>query len=168
MTSASWMRRLRPARRPTGTAAAGDARVRTLNSLLRAEHRQERLLRHFDSAQLLHARLALLLLLQQLLLPRDVATVALGKDVLAEGFHCRSRQDLAPDGRLHRDSEHLPGDDGGHAVDDSPTDVVSLVAVGDGRQRVDLLVVDEDVDLHNVTVAVLDELVVHRGVAARE
>ena len=44
---------------------------------VKREHRQERLLRHLDRADDLHALLALLLLLEQLALARDVAAVAL-------------------------------------------------------------------------------------------
>src|SRR5690606_4782536 len=46
------------------------------------QHRQEGLLRDLHAADLLHALLAFLLLLQKLLLARDVATVALGQHVL--------------------------------------------------------------------------------------
>src|SRR3954453_8426846 len=51
------------------------------------EHRQERLLGHLDPADLLHALLAFLLLLEQLALARDVAAVALGDHVLAHRLH---------------------------------------------------------------------------------
>jgi hypothetical protein len=40
--------------------------------------------------------------------------------------------------------------------------------VHDDGQRIDLVAVDQDVDLHHVGGAVLLELVVHGGVAARD
>src|SRR5690606_34608164 len=123
------MTRLNCARRLTPLSGRRFARRATAlmpnaTSFLRAENRQERLLWHFDRAQLLHAGLALLLLLEKLLLPCDVATVALGENVLAEGFHCRSGKDLPADSGLHGYGEHLPGDDRHHAVDDPAADLV--------------------------------------------
>ena len=50
---------------------------------LQVEHRQEGRLRHVDLAEGLHALLALGLLVEQLLLARDIAPVALGEHVLA-------------------------------------------------------------------------------------
>src|SRR5829696_4881145 len=50
------------------------------------EHGEERLLGDLDPTDLLHPPLALLLLLEQLPLAADVAAVALGRDVLAEGL----------------------------------------------------------------------------------
>ena len=69
------------------------------------EDRQERLLRDLDVADLLHPLLAFLLLLEQLALAGDVAAVALGGDVLAEGRDRLAGDDLAADGGLERDLE---------------------------------------------------------------
>src|SRR5690242_6973613 len=58
-------------------------------ALAHPQHRQECFLRDLDRADPLHPLLALFLLLEQLALPGDVATVALGEDVLshrADGF----------------------------------------------------------------------------------
>src|SRR6185503_8854735 len=54
------------------------------SGLVGAEHRQERLLRDLDGSDALHPPLALFLPFEQLSLARDVATVAFGKDVLAQ------------------------------------------------------------------------------------
>ena len=61
------------------------------HALVHPEHRQERLLRDLDGTHALHPLLALFLLLEQLALAGDVATVALGQHVLAhgaDGFAC--------------------------------------------------------------------------------
>ena len=50
-----------------------------------AEHRQERLLRDFDFAELLHPFLAFFLLSQQFAFAGDVAAVAFGGHVLSAG-----------------------------------------------------------------------------------
>src|SRR5262249_58087737 len=67
----------------------------------------ERLLRDVHLAELAHALLAFLLLLQQLALARGVAAVALGGHVLAEGAHGLARDHLAADRRLDRYLEHV-------------------------------------------------------------
>src|SRR6185436_11227939 len=74
------------------------------------EHRQERLLRDLDRADLLHTALAFLLFLQQLPLARDVAAVTLRRHVLPDRAERLARDDLAADRGLDRHLEHLPGD----------------------------------------------------------
>ena len=59
-------------------------RARSSGLVVAAEHGQEGLLRDVDVADLAHAALALLLLLEELALARDVAAVALGGHVLAQ------------------------------------------------------------------------------------
>src|SRR6185437_9160505 len=76
-------RRARAARRSVRTPCASRGPSARLLSLPDAEHREERLLRHLHPADLLHALLALLLLLEQLALARDVAAVALREHVFA-------------------------------------------------------------------------------------
>src|SRR5687768_17080309 len=71
-------------RPPAAPARSRRRRPRSsLPLLVEVEHREERLLRHLHPADLLHALLALLLLLEELALPRDVAAVALREHVLA-------------------------------------------------------------------------------------
>src|SRR5215813_1322284 len=61
------------------------ATARRRSSLLAdLEDREERLLRDLDAADRLHPLLAGLLLLEELLLARDVPAVALGEHVLAQ------------------------------------------------------------------------------------
>src|SRR5690606_12623386 len=72
-----------------------------------AQHGEEGLLRNFHVAHLLHALLAFLLLLEQLLLARDVAAIALGEHVFAQRLDRLARDDVRTDRRLHRHIEHL-------------------------------------------------------------
>src|SRR5262245_49220625 len=67
------------------TAGARRDAVRRRSSLrvVQVEHREKRLLRNLDCADLLHAPLARLLALEELALPRDVAAVALREHILA-------------------------------------------------------------------------------------
>src|SRR6266568_4404980 len=64
----------------------------------------------------LHALLALLLLLEELALAGDVASVALGEDVLAEGLDGLAGDDPGADRGLDRHLEHLAGDHLAHLL----------------------------------------------------
>src|SRR5204863_5629807 len=89
----------------------GAARVRSsLRRLVQVQHREERLLRYLDRADLLHPLLAGLLLLEQLPLARDVAAVALREHVLAARLDRFARDHPRADRRLDRDVEHLARD----------------------------------------------------------
>src|SRR6267378_4483140 len=131
-----------------GAGASGRVSVSFIG-LSALQDRQERLLRHLDLADLLHALLALLLLLEQLALPRDVAAVALGGDVLAHGL------------------DGLARDDAAKLLDQRLALLVGLVAVGDDAQRVHGVAVEQDVELDHVRLAKLEEVVVERRVALR-
>src|SRR5215470_6835518 len=61
------------------------------------ENGEEGFLRDLDAADRLHALLARLLLLEELALARDVSTVALRQDVLAQRLDRLARDDLSAD-----------------------------------------------------------------------
>src|SRR4051812_25340531 len=91
------------------------------------EHGQERLLGHLDGADDLHALLALLLLLEQLALARDIAAVALGEHVLALGLDGLTRDDARADRGLDGHVEELPRDDLAQALDERLAGLVGAV-----------------------------------------
>ena len=68
-------------------------------------------MRYFHIANLLHAFLASLLLLQQLALTAHVTTVALGGYVLAHLLDGLTGNDLGTDGCLYGNVELLAGDE---------------------------------------------------------
>src|SRR5690606_24531965 len=110
----------------------------------------EGLRRALAPPDVLHPLLALLLLLAQLALPGDVTAVALGEHVLAQRPDRLAGDDPRADGRLDRDLELLPGDDLAKLAGHLHPVGVRLVAVDDRTERVDLLVVEQDVDLDEV------------------
>src|SRR5205823_14955276 len=128
-----------------------------------AEHGHERFLRDLDVADALHTLLTLALLLEQLALARDVAAVALGQHVLAHGADRLTRDDAAADGRLHRHLEQLARDELFELLDEGLAQRVGLLAVGNQREGVDGLAIDEDVQLDQVAGAVPGHLIVERG-----
>ncbi len=76
--------------------------------LVGAEHGDECFLRDVDAAELLHLRLPLLLLLQQLVFARHVAAIQLGGHILTVRLDRRPGDDGAADGALNRDLELVP------------------------------------------------------------
>src|SRR5689334_15645278 len=141
---------------------------RRRSAAIHLEHREERLLRHLDRTDLLHAPLALFLLLEQLALASDVTAVALRQHVLPLRAECFARDDLAADRRLDRDLEHLSRDQLLELLAQRAAVRVRLLAVDDRRQRVDRLAVEQDVELDDVRLLVPVELIVERRVAARD
>src|SRR5205085_8633648 len=95
---------------------------------------EEGLLRDLDAADLLHALLALLLLLEQLPLARDVAAVALREHVLAARLHGLPRDHARADRGLDRNVEHLARDLLPQLLDEQPAAVVRELAVDDQRE----------------------------------
>src|SRR5579863_8482742 len=75
---------------------------------------EEGLLWNIDLADALHPLLAFLLLFQELSLAGNVAAVALGEHILAQGGDRFAGHDLCPDGGLDGDFELLPGDEFAH------------------------------------------------------
>src|ERR1051326_356450 len=76
----------------------------------RLQHLNKRFLRDVHLADDLHAFLAFLLLLEQLALARDIATVAFRRHILPHGLHVFASDDLAADGRLDCHLIHLRRD----------------------------------------------------------
>ena len=96
--------------------------------LIQLKHSHEGGLGHFDIADLAHALLALLLLLQQLALTGDVSSVALGKHVLAHGLYGLSGDNLGPDGGLDRYLKLLARDELLELLADTTAEVVSRMS----------------------------------------
>ena len=121
--------------------------------------------RDLDPADHLHPLLALLLLLEQLALAGDVAAVALGEHVLADGADGLAGDDPGADGGLDRHLELLPRDQLLELAGHHHAVGVRLVLVHDRGERVDRLALQQDVDLDQVGGLLAGGLVVERGVA---
>src|SRR5260221_2879505 len=132
------------------------------------EPRKEAGLRYLDLAELAHAFAPFLLLLEQFALSRDVAAIAFGKDVLAEGLDRLARDDAAADRRLNGDLEELPRDEVLQALAQCSPAFLSGAAVDDEGERVDRLAIDENVEQDDVALLVAIDLVVKAGVAAAD
>src|SRR5260370_25208440 len=111
-------------------------------------------LRDLDVADLAHALLALLLLLEELLLAADVAAVALGQHVLAQRADGLARDHPAADRRLDGDLEKLARGQVLQALAQGPAAAFGGVLVDDHGERIDRLVVDQDVELSPIPLLV--------------
>ena len=79
-------------------------------SVPRLQYRHERFLRDVDAADALHALFAFFLFLQQLAFAGDVAAVAFGGDVFADGLDRLAGDDFAADRGLQGNLEQVAGD----------------------------------------------------------
>src|SRR5438105_7322765 len=118
---------------------AGTYSVNSRSSPIDLQDGEECFLRDLDAPNPFHALLAFLLFLEQLALARDVATVTLREDVLAERFDRLTRDDLCPDRRLNGDLEELARNELAHLLDDRAAARVRNLRVHDERERVDRL-----------------------------
>src|ERR1700741_1878521 len=89
----------------------------------------EGFLRDLALAELAHALLALLLLVEELALAGGVAAVALGGHVLAQRADRLAGDDAAADRRLDRDLEHVRRDQLLHLLDHAAAAHLGAVAV---------------------------------------
>src|SRR5580698_9046141 len=100
----------------TSLAVVERARLRRSSSVIASsirvhlERGDERFLRDVHLAELAHLFLALFLLVEELALAGDVAAVAFRGHVLAQRADGFARDDLAADGGLNRDNEHVARD----------------------------------------------------------
>ena len=83
---------------------------RLLLLFVKLEDCKEGLGRYLNGSELAHFLFAFLLLFKQLFLSRDIAAVALCKNVLAHGLDGLASDDLAADGGLNGYLEKLTGD----------------------------------------------------------
>ena len=115
-----------------------------------------------DAAELLHFCLALLLLFEKLFLARHVAAVQLLGHVFAERRDRRSRNDVAANGPLDWYLELVSGDLFGKlfAVVQRPRS--RLVAMNEVGKRVNRLLVDKNIDFHDIGFSIFDRHVIER------
>src|SRR5258706_5961992 len=131
-----------------------------MTRLVNLQDRQKCLLRDLDRSHLLHPLLSFFLLLEQLALARDVATVALGGHVLAQRADRLAGDHLGSDRGLDHDLEQLARDQLPQLLGDLLAPLVRLVAVDDDRERIHGFTVQHHVELDEIGRPVFEELVV--------
>ena len=105
-------------------------------SCVHLQRRQERRLWDLHFAKLAHPLLALLLLLQQLALARDVAAIALRRHIFRQRAQRLTCDDPTADRRLDRNLEQLPRDQILQLAADRPPARLGRIAMRDERQSI--------------------------------
>ncbi len=116
------------------------------------EDGEEGFLGDVDAADALHALFAFLLLFEELALAGDVAAVALGEDVFADGADGLAGDDAAADRGLNGNFEHLARNQFAKAAHQIAAAFVGLIAVADDGERVHRLAAHQNVQLHQIAI----------------
>ena len=111
------------------------------------QHCHESALGHLHVADLPHALLALLLLLEELALTGNISAVALGQHVLAHCLDGLAGNDLRSDGGLYRYLELLTRNQLLELLADAAAEIVGPLPMNQGGKGVDRLAVEQDVQL---------------------
>ena len=108
---------------------------------IKLEDCKESLGRYLNGSELAHFLFAFLLLFKQLFLSRDIAAVALCKNILAHGLDGLASDDLAADGGLNGYLEKLTGDIILELFAQLPRSGIGLVLVRNEAESIDLIAV---------------------------
>src|ERR1035441_7743405 len=139
----------------------------SIATLANLQKSQKRLLRNVDAANAFHALLAFFLLLQLLALARNIAAITFRNNVLANGVHGFTGDDLGADGGLDRHLEHLAGNEFPHFGNQKFPAFVGEVTVHDDGERVHGFTGNQDVELHHWRFPIVGQMVIEGSVATR-
>src|SRR5882762_7619373 len=127
---------------------------------------EEGFLRNVHLADALHAALAFFLFFEEFAFARNVAAVALGENVLADGGDGFARDHAAANRGLDRDFKHLPRNELSQARHQIAPALSRKLAMDDQRQRVDRFAGDQHIQFDEIRFDLSRNLVIERGVAA--
>ena len=105
--------------------------------------------------------------LEQLALTADIASVTLGRHILANGLHRLAGDDLGADGGLNRYIELLARNQFLELLAHLAADIIGMIDVSQRRQRIDRLAVEQNVELRELAGLISRLVVVERRIAAR-
>lgn len=129
------------------------------------EHGEEGFLRDFYGANLLHALLAFFLLLEEFALSGDVAAVAFCGHVLAHGLDGLAGDNFRSYGCLNSDVELLTRYQLLELLTHAASESDGVVDMGEGREGVDALAVEENIELDELRLTEVVDMVVEGGIA---
>ena len=124
------------------------------------QNREKRFLWNFDIADLLHAFFTGFLFFQKLAFTRDIAAIAFGQHILAQGLDTFPGDNVRAYGGLNSDVEHLPGNQFAHFLREFPSAVLAARAMHNQRQGVYALAIDEDIQLDEIGGSELLEFII--------
>ena len=130
------------------------------------QYRHKRLLRNFHASDLAHPLLALLLLLKELLLSRNISTVALCQYVLPKRLDGLPGNNLTAYRRLNRNLKQMSRDLVLQLLAHLPPSLISGIRVDDKGQGVYLLVIDKDIQLYKRRSLIALQIIIKGSVAS--
>src|SRR5216683_830475 len=130
------------------------------------QNREKGFLRDVHLADTLHAALAFFLFFEEFAFAGNVAAVALGENVFADGRDRFARNDAAADSGLDRHFKHLPRNEFSQARHQIAPALSRKVAMDDQRERIHRFAGDQHIQLDEVGFPVVGKMVVKRSVAA--
>ncbi len=132
------------------------------------EDGEEGLLGNLYPAYLLHTFFALLLLLEELALSGDIATIALGSDILADGFDSFARDHLSADSSLDGDIELLARDEFLELFTHPSAELHRVVGMSECGEGIYTLAIEEDIEFYEIGGSEIMDMIIERGVALRD
>ena len=117
---------------------------------VKLQNGEECLLGHLYPTDLLHALLALLLLLEELALTADIAAVALRSHILADGLNSLPRDDFRAYSSLYGDVKLLPRDELLEFLTHAAPELHRVVGMSKSGKGIDTLPIKQDVELYEV------------------
>src|SRR6266403_4686053 len=130
------------------------------------ENGKERFLGNIHLADALHAALAFFLFFEEFAFAGNVAAVALGEHVFADGRDSFACNDAAANRGLDRHFKHLPWNELAQARYQIAPALRRKVAMDDQRQRIHGFAGDQHIQLDEVGFPVVGKMIVERSVAA--
>src|SRR5882762_5277899 len=127
---------------------------------------EEGFLRDIHLAYALHALFAFFLFFEELAFAGDVAAVALGQNVFADGCYRFAGDYAAANCGLNGHLKHLPRNQFSQPRDQVAAALVGLFAMANHGQRVHRLAAHQHVKLDQIGFAVAREVIIKRSVAA--
>ena len=104
-------------------------RTSTFQLAINPQDSQKCFLRDFYRTNHLHATLTGFLFFQQFSFSSNVTTITFRGDILAQCFHCATRDNLCPDRSLNRHIKHLPRNQLAHFLNQIAATCLSIATV---------------------------------------
>ena len=134
-------------------------------SLVKLEDCHEGALRNFDGTDLAHPLLSLLLFLEKFSLTGDITSVTFRSNVLAHSLDCLSSDDLCSDCSLDGNIELLSRDEFLQLLAHLASEVVGMISMDKGRERIGRITIKEDIKLHKLSLLESYNMLIERGIS---
>ena len=119
----------------------------------------------FDRADSFHPFFTSFLFFKEFALPRNVTTITLGQDILAQGFDVCPSHDFLSDSGLNGYFKLLTRNDFLELVYNQLTTLIGKFLVNDKAESINLVAIEENIHLHQLGRAILRNFIVKASIA---